>query len=164
MTGVQTCALPICVYIGSVSQANEVVTEGGSAVLTNKTINDYLYFTNPATVPNDGEIYVDNSTEDFTINAITANLNLGTYGYGDINLNAGAGVVNVSNQLKANANIIVPAIYGSTYGVNDGGLYLYNANESAGIYITPADNIELDRKSTRLNSSHIPLSRMPSSA
>ena len=37
-------------------------------------------------------------------------------------------------------------------------------SEYTGIYdlVVPKDNI--DRKSTRLNSSHIPLSRMPSSA
>ena len=131
------------VYIGSVSQGNEVVTEAGSAVLTNKTINDYLYFTNPATTPNDGEIYVDNSTEDFTINAITGNLKLGTYGSGNIDLQSGSGVVNINSSLHANGNIVTAGITGSTYGMFDGGLYLTNATEGAAINITAADNIEL---------------------
>ena len=34
----------------------------------------------------------------------------------------------------------------------------------AGIYIQNLRMYDVDRKSTRLNSSHIPLSRMPSSA
>lgn len=53
-----------------------VVGTTDSQVLTNKTINDELYFTNPATQPNDGGIKVDNVSEDFEITAYTANLHL----------------------------------------------------------------------------------------
>ena len=41
---------------------------------------------------------------------------------------------------------------------------LQGAIVTAGLSVAAALNIFLDRKSTRLNSSHIPLSRMPSSA
>ena len=43
------------------------------------------------------------------------------------------------------------------------GLYHFRANPN-GISYTVDPKSEIDRKSTRLNSSHIPLSRMPSSA
>ena len=39
-----------------------------------------------------------------------------------------------------------------------------NANATPGLLSSGGDPLDLDRKSTRLNSSHIPLSRMPSSA
>ena len=68
-----------------------------------------------------------------------------------------------------------PAFDTATWGVViqslDNGEYLYRRNENKGFM--PASNMKLyttavslmkDRKSTRLNSSHIPLSRMPSSA
>ena len=45
--------------------------------------------------------------------------------------------------------------------VSKGLLILFNAQMSHHKYVVP---YKLDRKSTRLNSSHIPLSRMPSSA
>lgn len=57
--------------------------------LTNKTINDELYFTNPATIPNDGGIKVDNVTEDFEITAYTANLHL--KGQDDVTITAVTG-------------------------------------------------------------------------
>ena len=50
----------------------------------------------------------------------------------------------------------VSAAYGVTIN-NSGTLYLYTEHIAVAYY-------SADRKSTRLNSSHIPLSRMPSSA
>ena len=44
------------------------------------------------------------------------------------------------------------------------GLTLMAADTPPGMAHNPGDNITVDRKSTRLNSSHRPLSRMPSSA
>ena len=54
----------------------DIVGTTDTQVLTNKTINDELYFTNPATQANDGGIVVNNSSEDFQINSYTANLEL----------------------------------------------------------------------------------------
>jgi hypothetical protein len=93
-----------------------VVGTTDSQVLTNKTINDELYFTNPATVPNDGGIKVDNTTEDFEIHAYTANLHLFanqditlTSNNGDILLspdgNAYVGSVSAGNEIATNAYV-----------------------------------------------------------
>ena len=59
----------------------------------------------------------------------------------------------LSNTIEfANADLATAKLYASNFFVDIG-----NGNKSGG-------NIYVDRKSTRLNSSHIPLSRMPSSA
>ena len=54
--------------------SNEIITNAATQVLTNKTINDTLFFTNPSTAPNDGSIVVNDSTEDFEISALVGNL------------------------------------------------------------------------------------------
>jgi hypothetical protein len=54
----------------------DVVGTSDAQVLTNKTVNDELYFTNPSTTPNDGGIKINDSTEDFEIKAYVANLHL----------------------------------------------------------------------------------------
>jgi len=71
-----------------------VVGTTDSQILTNKTINDELYFTNPATQGNDGGIKIDNSNEDLVINAYTADLEL--IGLGDINLTSTNGDINLN--------------------------------------------------------------------
>jgi hypothetical protein len=53
-----------------------VVGTSDVQVLTNKTINDELHFTNPSTQANDGGIVVNDVSEDFEITAYTANLHL----------------------------------------------------------------------------------------
>jgi hypothetical protein len=50
------------------------VTLTGVEVLTNKTFNDYLQFSNPSTNPIDGEIGVNDSNENFEITALSADL------------------------------------------------------------------------------------------
>lgn len=93
-----------------------VVGTSDTQVLTNKTINDELYFTNPATIPNDGGIKVDNTTEDFEIHAYTANLHLFanqditlTSNNGDILLspdgNAYVGSVSAGNEIATNSYV-----------------------------------------------------------
>jgi hypothetical protein len=56
---------------------NEIVTRAAEQILTNKTINDTLYFTNPSTIPNDGSLVINDTTEDFEITALSADLILG---------------------------------------------------------------------------------------
>jgi hypothetical protein len=50
----------------------KVVITDGTQVLTNKTINDELYFTNPSTQANDGGIKINDSNENLEIKAYTA--------------------------------------------------------------------------------------------
>lgn len=54
----------------------EIATIGTTQVLTNKTINDELFFTNPSTIPNDGGIKVNDGTEHFEVRAYTSDLDL----------------------------------------------------------------------------------------
>lgn len=56
---------------------NEIVTRAATQILTNKTINDTLYFTNPSTIPNDGSITVNDTNENFEITALNGDLVLG---------------------------------------------------------------------------------------
>ena len=56
---------------------NEIVTRAATQILTNKTINDTLWFTNPSTIPNDGSIVVNDTNENFEITALNGNLVLG---------------------------------------------------------------------------------------
>ena len=94
-----------------------VVGTTDTQVLTNKTINDELHFTNPATQANDGGIVVNNSSEDFEITAYTANLHLTAHddvtiasqNGGDIILNASGSsyLVSVSDGNKIATNSYV---------------------------------------------------------
>lgn len=67
----------------------DVVGTSDSQILTNKVINDELYFTNPSTVPNDGGIYVDDTTEVFTIKSYTNHLELNGYSGLDVRTSSG---------------------------------------------------------------------------
>jgi len=126
------------VYVGTVASGNEIVTEAGSAVLTNKTVNDELYFTNPSTQPNDGGIKVNDTNENFEIRAYVADLNLYSNN-GDINLNPD-GQVNVDGSVDA-SSVIVQHVYGSVSG---GDLTLSdNANLSQIHINATTKNIEL---------------------
>lgn len=71
----------------------DVVGTSDTQILTNKTINDELYFTNPSTVPNDGGIYVDDTTEVFTIKSYTDNLELN--GYNGLLATTGSGDITI---------------------------------------------------------------------
>lgn len=56
---------------------NEILTRDADQILTNKTFNDYLGFTNPSTAPVDGEIGINDANENFEVTALVANLVLG---------------------------------------------------------------------------------------
>ena len=65
--------------------------------------------------------------------------------------------IDIANTTSSSINVYVHIVaYGSTAGTTDG-------SANALLYCVPIPGWR-DRKSTRLNSSHIPLSRMPSSA
>jgi hypothetical protein len=53
---------------------SDYVTLTGYEVLTNKTFNDYISFTNPSTIPVDATIGVNDTTEDFEITSLDGNL------------------------------------------------------------------------------------------
>ena len=94
----------------------DIVGTSDAQVLTNKTINDELFFTNPSTVANDGGIKINDVSEDMEVTAYTANLHLKgqtdvtvTAVNGDIVLNAdGAAYVNsvsAGNQIATNSYV-----------------------------------------------------------
>ena len=93
-----------------------VVGTTDSQVLTNKTINDELYFTNPSTIPNDAGIKVNDSTESLEIKAYTNDIELTAYNdvlitsnNGDIVLNADGnsyiGSVSAGNEIATNSYV-----------------------------------------------------------
>lgn len=111
---------------------NEITTAGNIQVFTNKTVNDELYFTNPSTIPNDGGIKINDSTEDFEIKAYSANLSLSAIN-GDINLYPdGAVRIASGSNLHVGNNIYVKnGIYagGSNTGT-DGYIRIQDASGS----------------------------------
>ena len=130
------------VYIGTVSAGNEVVTEAGSAVLTNKTVNDELGFTNPSTVGVDGGIKINDNTENFEIRSYVADLTLHSNN-GDIRLDAD-GQVYVDSQLNVSGNLNTTNVVGSTLNSADGSLTIKDGSEQASIHINgTSGNIEI---------------------
>ena len=112
---------------------DEIVTRTAAQVITNKTVNDELYFTNPSTMPNDGGIKVNDITEDLEIRAYTADLELYS-NLGDINLNPD-GVTNVDSQLNVSGNLNVGTVAGSTANSADGSLTAQDGNGNSQIHI-----------------------------
>jgi hypothetical protein len=95
----------------------DVVGTSDSQVLTNKTVNDELYFTNPATQANDGGIKVDNGNEDFVVHAYTADLEL--IGYGDVNITSNNGDINLNPDGNVFINGSSPSNQVATQGYVD---------------------------------------------
>jgi hypothetical protein len=101
-----------------------VVGTSDTQVLTNKTINDELHFTNPATQANDGGIVVNNSSEDFEITAYTANLHLTAHDDVTVTTQNGGDIV-----LEAAGG----AYYGSVSAENEIATHGYVDNAVAGL-------------------------------
>jgi hypothetical protein len=94
----------------------DIVGTTDAQTLTNKTINDELFFTNPSTQANDGGIKINDVSEDLEIKAYTANLHLESANSitvisnnGDIVLNADGGAyidsVSAGNLIATNAYV-----------------------------------------------------------
>ena len=66
--------------------------------------------------------------------------------------------------LVANRGEIAMRIIRACRELNIATAAIYSEADSTGIYVKKADEAYMDRKSTRLNSSHEFVSRMPSSA
>lgn len=126
------------VYIGTVATGNEVVTEAGSADLSNKRIIDTLYFADGVTVANEAEIVVDAITHDFNVKANIGDVVITSLD-GDINLNPDGQVV-VNGSVDA-TSVVVQHVYGSQ---SAGDLTLSdNANLSQIHINSTTKNIEL---------------------
>ena len=187
MTGVQTCALPICITINNTpvpslsASASAVNCYGGSS-----TLNATAGFAN----------YAWSGPGGFTASGASATASVaGTYSVIATNNNgctaSASASVSIPSALSVNVAAGVISCYGGTTTVNvtaaggtspytgvgtftaSAGSVDYTVTDANGCSATnsavisqPAQLIlaATDRKSTRLNSSHIPLSRMPSSA
>jgi hypothetical protein len=120
---------------------NEITTAGNVQSITNKTVNDELYFTNPSTQPNDGGIKINDNNENFEIRAYVADLNLYSDN-ADINLDAD-GVVNITSRTNILANLSASNIYGEDIN-GDGSLTLRDASGDSAIQINGnTKNIEI---------------------
>jgi hypothetical protein len=109
-----------------------VVGTTDSQILTNKTINDELYFTNPSTIPNDAGIKINDSNENLEIKSYTS----------DIEINAWQNLSLVTNN---NGDILLnpdgTAYYGSVSAENEIATHGYVDNAVAGLNWKQAVNI-----------------------
>lgn len=121
---------------------NEITTAGNTQTFTNKTVGDTLNFTNPATTPVDGEIYVDNNNENFIVRSNTGDLVLES-GTADIVLSPD-GSTYVDSQLNVNGNTNTPVVAGYSLNGADGSLTLQDGDGDSQIHINGlSKNIEL---------------------
>jgi hypothetical protein len=142
-------------YVGGATNPdNEITTIGGTQDISNKRIVDSLYFTDGATITDEGEIVVRATTHEFEVIAHYGDLNLKstsggidadvniTSTYADINLDAD-GVVNVTAPLNVYGNLRASNIYGEDTN-GDGSLTLLNGSSDSQIQISgTTKNIEL---------------------
>jgi hypothetical protein len=113
------------------------VTATGTKVLTNKTINDELYFTNPSTQANDGGIKIDDSNEDLVIRAYTADLEV--IALGDVNVTSNNGNINLNPDGNVFINGSTAAEQVATQGYVDGeisSLSTSDIEEGTNLYFT----------------------------
>lgn len=139
------------VYIGTVSTGNEVVTNAGTADISNKRIIDTLYFTDGVTIANEGQISILSPNHEFEIKANYGDLDLtSTAGHvnitstnDDINLNPD-GQVYVNSVLNVAGNLNVSTVAGSNANNADGSLTIQDGTGTSAIHINgDTKNIEL---------------------
>jgi hypothetical protein len=97
---------------------NEILTRDANQVITNKTVNDELYFTNPSTAGEDGGIYVDDTSEEFVVKAYNSNL--------------------IATATGANADVILDAPNGDIYKTTN--------SSDDNILVTRGDEVTLTNK------------------
>ena len=97
---------------------NEILTRDANQVITNKTVNDELLFTNPSTAGEDGGIYVDDTSEEFVVKAYNSNL--------------------IAEATGANADVILNAPNGDIYKTTN--------SSDDNILVTRGDSVTLTNK------------------
>ena len=97
---------------------NEILTRDANQVITNKTVNDELLFTNPSTAGEDGGIYVDDTSEEFVVKAYNSNL--------------------IATATGANADVILNAPNGDIYKTTN--------SSDDNILVTRGDSVTLTNK------------------
>ena len=153
MTGVQTCALPICT-VTTVAAAEGVVS---ITVSPSFSVSDPAgNATVGATVLADTSVTYD---REVTYDATAPTLTLAQAAdQVDPAKNAA-----IRFTLSANETLDAATVTASDFTVTNGSAVTVTGSGSS-FTLTTTPSAQGDRKSTRLNSSHIPLSRMPSSA
>lgn len=121
---------------------NEITTAGNTQTFTNKIVEGPLGFKNPSTNPTDGEIFVDDITEDFVVRSYISDLVLDSQS-GDIQITPD-GVTNVNSQLNVFGNLNTATIAGSALNGADGSLTIQDGSQDSQIHINGVSkNIEL---------------------
>ena len=166
MTGVQTCALPILgaktLTLSNAGGTYSGVIGGTGGGLTlsagTETLSGANTYTGATTI-NGGTLRITNNaglggTAGGTIVSSGATLELSNVSVGAETITLAGGTLRDDTSSLA-GNIILTA---NSY------LTATNSGDTLALSGSISGSFGLDRKSTRLNSSHIPLSRMPSSA
>jgi type VI protein secretion system component Hcp len=123
---------------GAYVNEEEIVTISASQVITNKTINDELNFTNPSTSGVDGGIKINDSNEDFEITAYNQDLKLSSNN-GDIVLSPD-GSVHVNGSVIATGNLQGDTLVAGGTGLNtDGSLYIQKLDGSNVFSVSSTD-------------------------
>jgi hypothetical protein len=117
-------------------QGSQVTTAANVQSLTNKTINDELYFTNPSTFASDGGIKINDTSEDFEITAYTAGLKLTATQGVTINSNNSDIVFNADGVVRSNSVFIAPEV-----SVTAGYIFGPSANDGAGLTLTTYQDV-----------------------
>ena len=168
MTGVQTCALPILIYgpRGGALYYWDATAGTGTRGVNINTLGGTVTFTNASpTVVTSTVLYTENAALQFSGGSLPTGVTAGVTYYVyqvdglTFNLLDSAGAeVNTSSTGSGSVSLIVDApVVQNTFTVSDTSRFVI-------VFGTNDYGSSTDRKSTRLNSSHIPLSRMPSSA
>ena len=192
MTGVQTCALPILQFLGTTDVFGLQELADNISIISPRcqvTVNNvtfwmgldkfYVYSGRVETLPCTLRNHVFNNINYEQADQIVSGTNEGYhevwwfYPTADSLTNNAYVVYNYLEKVWHYGSIQRTAWLDTplrSYPLGVGNNYVYNqeyGTDADGIamesYITSSD-FDIDRKSTRLNSSHIPLSRMPSSA